>query len=405
MIRGLVTLVILVAIFVYLSIMNPQSVTVYIYKDLSYTLPLSFWIIILILGGVFLGYLVSFLRLFLMNVRLSSTEKRLKREEVNKTVLVESLIDEFLISPEVAFKMVENPRGDKWLALIKGRLLRRMGNLKEAMDIHSNLYVTYSSSGHFLREFLEDLVADGRFEEAQSILKNRDVKDLLPSTLYVLMDEAEKRGYYSYALFFGGLLLRSFKLTQVRERIVAYELMDLIEKNEVNRLKKLIKSNPQVVSCAIASMEYLDLKSAQEVLMQGYRRTANPIFLYLLAQSVSMPGGYNPEKIIEFMKQNSSGDLGKSLLAYSLINLSMYESALEILNSIDQLTIVDIIDKLLAERKGGRFEDETVRELMDILKKKLFKFKCPYCFSEFYELRLKCDSCNRISPWKIDYGI
>ena len=405
MIRGLITLIILVAIFIYLSIMNPQSVTINIYKDLSYTLPLSFWIIILIVTGLFLGYLLSFLRLFWMNVKLSSTEKRLKKEEVSKTLLVESILDEFLISPEVALKIVENPRGDRWLSLIKGRLLRRMGNLKEAMDIHSDLYVTYSSGGHFLREFLEDLVADGRFEEAQSILKNKDVKDLLPSTLYVLMDEAEKRGYYGYALFFGGLLLKSFKLPQLREKIVAYELMDLIEKNEANRIKKLIKSNPQVISCAIASIEYLDLKSAQEVLMQGYKRTANPIFLFLLAQTVSMPGGYNPDRIIGFMEQNSGGDLGKSLLAYSLINLSMYEKALEILNSIEKLTIVDIIDKLLAERKGGRFEDETIRELMDILKKKLFKFKCPYCLSEFYELKLKCDNCNRISPWKIDYGI
>ncbi|MGB9668481.1 MAG: tetratricopeptide repeat protein [Thermosulfidibacteraceae bacterium] len=404
MIRSILLLAIFVVVFIYLSIMNPQSVTVNFYRDVSYTLPLSFWIVLLVLLGVLIGYFGSLVKLFLLNLKLSTSEKKLKREELNKTHLVEALLDEFIMGSDVALKVVENTKGDAWITLLKGRNLRKLGRVKEALEIHSKLYTLYSSSGHFLREFVEDLIADGRYEEAISILRNKSKDEILPSALYVVMEEAEKRGYYSNAAYFAGILYKNLKLP-MKDRIVAYEIMDRISNGDIKGIKNLVKSNPYVVTAGIAALKYLDVKSAQEYLMSGYKRSGNPVFLYMLAVTISDPNGYNPEKIVKFIEENAKEDIEKSILGYAYINLGMYDNAIDLLGSIPKLTVVDLVEKLAAERHGVALENSTIGEIVEVLRSRLFKFRCLYCGSSFYELGLRCENCGRIPNWGIDYGV
>lgn len=407
MFRFIIFLFVIGVLLTYLSVMNHMPVTVKFYKDLYFTMPLSFWIISLLILGVFIGYILSAFRLFYLGMKLSSKEKLLKEENEKKQVMLDALIGGSLLGEKYSQQAIlqSKYKRDPWLLLLLGRFLRKIGDLKGAYDVHSKLYGTYSNEGYFLGEIVEDMVANGKYEEAVLIAKGK-IESLPSPVLYVLMDESEKRGNYINAQFFGSFLFKRIKDSFIKDRLLVYEMMELVRLGDGAKLKKFLKSNAELVPFAISAFYNLPLADAQDVIMDGYKKTGNPLYLFMLVKKITEPGGYSPEKVINFISSYGKEDIAKEILAYAYMELGMYENALEVLNGLDfKPRLLDFVSRVISESKGELRVAILYRDLLEYLKERVFKFVCPYCGSSFYEVNLTCGSCNRIAFWKMDYGL
>ena len=401
MLRVLLSVGLFAVLFIYITLLNPQTVRVALTTKYAFTLPLSVLIVVTAAVGFVVAYIMGLLR----DVRLVMLKSELRKQGKNKSKIVESLKVGRRFGDEASVKYLENVRvgKDPYLLGLYGALLRETGDVEQAKEIHADLRIK-EEDRIFLAEFLWDLHAEGRDSEVLAIVKDLSPSDITPSVAMVAAEAALALGEYKLAEFAAERLFRMVPVASTESFLLGVKTERLKASEDTKGLKKLLKKKPGFIPAIEALIELEDVASALGALREAYRETKDPTYVFWLIDVVVKREGADPGRTMEFIRKAipEKDETASLIVAYLYAKLGMYEEALKMLGESETSdTGLARYVRFLALRGLGRYE-EASRVCEELAERGAYSYVCGVCGSRWPVLYGRCRNCNSYDSIRLE---
>ncbi len=400
MLRVIISVALFMLLFIYLTLMNPHSVRVALYRGYAFDVPVS----VLIMVCLAIGFVVAYLAGIMKDIAILRLKSSLRSQSRAKDKLFNTFFVRDTFSFQGARRYLESVRTgkDPHLLALYGRLLRETGELAQAKELHSELK-NRSYEGLFIGEFLMDLLSEGRHNEVLSIVKDLDRDDRVPSVLYAGIEAALALGEYSVALGFAEDLHRIAPSPQTEAMLLGIRCEELASEGDTKGILKLLKKRPGFVPAVSCLVELGEMPKAVDALRTAYKKDKDPTYLFWLVDLVVKKEGGDPKRIMDFMVKVLSEDdpLSPVIKAYLFVELGMYEDAVKVLGEVELETPLSRYVKALALRGLGKHE-ESSRILSDLAKSGVFKYRCHVCGAVYDSIQKRCSRCKNYGSVRLE---
>ncbi len=405
MFRVLLSLVIFVVLFIYITLLNPQSVHIRLYKDIAYTLPLSVLIIIIFTLGFVVACLLNIIRGTALSMALSSLKRKLSAQSTIKNKMAEALCLSEIFSPEAAIGYLKLKKLDKdpFLFSVYGRLLRRSGNLDEAKSVHIASKKEASDFSYPLYEFVSDLYEEERFTEVVSIVKDMDKRLLSPLILYLGALAARESGDYSMATSFAERLSKFVDHNSVQDFLLGLKVEKLKKDKDLSGIKKILKKRPDFIPALFALIENNETKTSVKAVKEAYNKTKDITYLMFLVDLMVKREGVDPSKTIDFVKGliSEKDERVSVVLAYLYAQIGMYDEASKIISDVSSdSAFVNLVKAKIM--KGMKKFEECCHSIGSALDISVIKYRCSVCGEIYSDLVPFCKKCKNYNTIKLE---
>ncbi len=392
MFRVLLAVAFFMVIFVYLTLMNPQPVTVVLSKGFSFTVPMA----VLLVVSVAVGFVAAYVANLLKDIRLMALTSALKRQGRVKEKMTEAFLVKESFSSKAAQKFLEVSKvgKDPYMVSLYGRLLRENGDLEQAKELHSDLKMDQGEA-LFEAEFLRDLFEEGRFSEIVAIVKDIPKDKLSFSILKVAVDAALKIGEWSFASVMAERIFKLAPCETTEKFFLGVKTEELYSLRDVKGLRKLLKKRSDFVPAIDALVKLGDTAYVVEALRKAYRETKDPSFLFWLIDIVIKKEGADPKRTMDFISKTASQEDSRAALVkgYLYAEVGMYEEALKAVEEVKEGKSLCRYVRYKALKGLGRYE-EGCQEADEVAKRGAFVYICGLCGYTSSHLSPKCPSCG-----------
>ena len=400
MFRVMVAVGLFMLFFIYLTLTNPETVTVHLYKKVAFHLPMS----VLLVVNLAIGFLAAYLLGIAKDIKIILLERRLKAEGAVKDRIVESMDMEGEFSPRSSLRFLENVKVGKepHLLGLYARFLRKTGRLDEAKEIHSGLVVK-EKHAPLVAEFIRDLVGDGRYTEAVSMVKDLPSELLSPAVMKAGAEAAILAGDEDFAAFLAEKLHSAVPSEDTESFLLGIRVDRFKKKGDVKGIKKILKKRPDFIPALYALLEMNEGKALLDALKNAYRKTKDVTYLFWLVDAMVKREGADPKKVMDFIDR--LGEDNKETIAivkaYMFCELGMYQEALKSLEDAgDSMGSIQSYVRFMALKGMGR-EKEACDYAVDVARKGAFSYRCTVCGYASSELEPRCPSCGNYSTMRL----
>lgn len=323
-----------------------------------------------------------------------------------------------------------------------GEVLRRMGRLDQALEVHQRASVQYPTSAALLYQLAEDYEARGEAEVAREI-RNRLLRDFPTFGLSVLrrrrnaalgarqFDKASEYQRQIEALAPAepasapetpaGAAARGeeaereagVRLGLEYERGVAQLEAEEVEAASAT-FRGLLDREPRFIPAAImlgeAQLLAEDEAAAIETWLGGYRRTGSPVFLQRIEDHFIE--GEEPRRAIETLRRLIA-EGGKDLLPRFFLGrlyyrLEMHDEALKVLEGLaDRIGTSPTYYYVLGRLRERRGELQAAVDCYAACARQLglaqTEYRCRVCRATQPDWRDRCDACGSWSSIEMDF--
>ncbi|HEX4952876.1 MAG TPA: tetratricopeptide repeat protein [Thermoanaerobaculia bacterium] len=324
--------------------------------------------------------------------------------------------------------VVVDGRPEDFPALLRyGEVLRQLGRVGEAIDLHQRLAVLFPANVAPLYQLAEDYDSRGEPEVAREIC-NRILRDFPQAGLAVLL---RRRNAAIVASQFERATLLQEEINALREGLpvsAEEERIGLgltyqrgvaeLEADRVHQAIEIFRSVlareprfiPAILMLGEAELVRDDEDAAVEQWLAGYRETGNPVFLQRLEDH--QIEGEDPRRAIEMLRRliaESKNDLVPRFFLGRLYDrLEMHEDALKLYQSIgDRVASSPTYHFLIArihERRGDVTRAlDAYHSLTEQLGLPSYEYRCRVCSAPQPEWRDRCDRCGSWNCVELDF--
>lgn len=416
-------LLLVFALFLYLAYLNPGS-TPFVYapgKQIS--MPHIALVMISFAVGALCLSLLYFLRSFgdlLSDIR-NSIEKMKERRIGNKLLKAEQTAAEGK-TPK-ALNILEkllSAKPDNFKALMmKGKLLRRIGETEEALRAHSLALALNPADTGTILQLKDDYRSIGQWKSAYNMLeqlRGRSPKDI--SLIIEMRELSEKLKDYKRAIV---LQRETLKLvTDENEQkegkrkladLYCLNAQQLAGEEKLPQAKKELASAgkiqpgfiPAVMMQCDLALRQQSRREAEKILRKEFKSTGSLILLRRLGEMYSAEGEIR--KVEELYRWGLSyqpkGNVLHLFIAMSQIKNSDFKGALETLMGIEKtlghLTVYNLargIARIKLESNGAPGEESFNKALEDEWSKFL-RYRCTLCGMKREDYFPECPACGK----------
>lgn len=417
MIRVLLAAIIPTVVFLYVAILNPQSVTFKLTKTHSYSLPMAAVVVVLVVAG-FVAALVIMAGGELRGALKRAKEKRRWKAHEKKMALFRAALGWFeagdLARARALLKRLLS-MDSKFLEglILMGVVAKEEGNKEEALSWHRKARRIVEDDPWLLYQLYRDYVATGEWEEALDALETL-MKKAKPSVgLYrELMKVHLELGEVDKALALQGKIV---KMVPPQERAGEEKrlLWMLYEKarKEGDRglMGKLARDNPSFAPAVVALVEMNSEKKNKVVDVVKKACETNPRILVLFDKLEDLLlSEERPGEIISFykrlMSRYSKNPLIPFVLARLYFSLGMYQDAQKAVLSLEVAPPpVNFLKGLILGRLG---EGEKALQLFSqgLGRDMGVHYSCEGCGCMVLQWQDKCPGCGEGGSLVVDLG-
>ena len=365
----LLVIIVIVAIFVF---QNSVEVPIVLYPGNTLHFPLS----IVVISSIILGIILMFLFFIGIEMKLRMQNRKVKKELDKKEKSIELLkkgflnfikgnikdakkellnsykIDEKNISPLIILKEIDLDAIDKFPSEIRKYLIidyfYKKGQFENIADIG------------------DELINDNNF-------KNVELLEII------------KKSYLKLKNFDKAVEVQN-KISKIikngKDELIKLNFLKAKNSKNIDELKNFIKKNPKVIP---AYIEKFNITNEVDSLIEGYKKTLNNIFLYLIAKN------FNLEEAENYLQKCGKDENVKIFLAITYAKNNKTDEALNLLNTINNNSTVKIL-KCFIEKNNLNFEN-------------LYEIYCENCKKSSKEIFDICNNCNAFNTvnfkWKV----
>ena len=368
MIRVLLAAIIPTAIFLYVAILNPQSVTFKLTKTQSYSLPMAAVVVVLVMVG-FAAAMVIMAGGELRGVLRRAREKRKRKEEEKKRFLFRTALGWWntgdLAKARAILKKLLS-MDSKFLEglILMGVVAREEGKKEEALSWHRKARRVLEDDPWLLYQLYRDFVATGEWDEALDALELLLKKSKPSAELYrELMKVSLELGRVDKALALQSKVVKMVPKDEKEreEKRLTWMLYEKAKRDgDRGLMGKLAKSNPSFVPAVVALVEMDGNKGDKLIETLKKACEANPRVLVLFDKLEDLLlAKERPGEIISFyrrlMARYPHNPLIPFVLARLHFSLGMYQDAQKTVSALEvEDPSVDFLKGLVLCRLGER---------------------------------------------------
>jgi len=423
----LIISVALIACFFYLSMLNQGTIALRLSNSFSTEISVTRILIITFFAGFLLSYIISILKSgksFIHNLRTKKTRKNI---ESSSALLKQAkkciTLGNWEKSEELLNKCISTSShtSEPHTLLLEHYLDN--GDYGKAFHIIDNLPSGSESELQILLLKVKALMAKKSYDRAIDILKIINEQEKCIETKRLIRDAYIHAARWEKAAQIQAEIVKSFKKGEGEDELrlsaqIDYEIAMELDKDgkrdeSIKKLTELIKKGktytPPYIALGNIHVEMGKSGQAVELWKNGYEKTANPIFIFLLEEFYL--GEEDPQSIITTYNKllsSNADDPALHLLAGKLyMRLEMNDDAVNSFRKAEELGLEsDYLTKLTGEiyfRK--EYFKEAAKKFKDVLNiKRAVKipFCCRSCQTISDEWKEKCPRCGEWDSFRID---
>ncbi len=407
MIRVLLAAVIPTAIFLYVAVLNPQSVTFKLTKTQTFSLPMAALVVVLVMVG-FVAALVIMAGGEVKGALKRAKEKRKRKALEKKLTLFRSALGWYEAGDTAKARALLKKAlsmDSRFLEalILMGMVAREEGKTEEALVWHRKARRLVEDDPWLLYQLYKDFVATGEWEEALDVLEGL-VKKAKPSVgLYKeLVKVYRELGRLDKAIDFQGKIVKMVSSDEKakEERHLQWMMYEKAKESEDSGLLwKLVKNAPSFVPGVVALVEREGEKKGKVVEALKKACEANPRVLVLFDKLEDLLlDQERPGEIISFykklMSRYSDNILIPFVLARLYFSLGMYQDANKTILAADASPVpLKFLRALILCRLGE--EDEAQKVFMEALGREMgVQYVCENCGSFVLHWQDRCPCCG-----------
>jgi len=413
----IVVLVVVVA-FSYFAYYNHGTVALNVWQGKVVELP----IVGLVLLSIGVGAAIVFALLAIRGIRKTFDNFQVsmkKRRRTKAEMLYNRGVDAHLSGKmQLAVKLLEEAvqkDPDYLLPFFRlGTVYLALGESRKALDLHEKALEAHPGNLRVLLFLVDDHLAVGQLSEAADVLKKIISKDDSNQTaLTSLRDIQERLGDWEAAVETQRKLIKATGrepssleyMLGLRYQVAAGQLDSGETDKAVKTLRDILKEEPNFIAATVALGE-ARIRSGKvdeglKVLMEGYSRHQNPVFLQVMEEKLLKRE--NPRKLIETFRsllEKTPDDVFLNLFYGKIcLRLEMVDEAYMALKKVESTGYDSaLLHALLGEVSARRERyDEAIRDFsryVDLSDGFHPKFLCGNCRNKVDAWASRCESCG-----------
>jgi len=403
MIRMLFAILLFTIIFLYIALLNPQSVSVKLTRSISYDVPFVVIAVVLVMIGFIGAYLFTFLKGIKWALSRMKDKKHIKQQQDKLALLWKAFAFCKIGDSEKAFDLLKRaslkgPFSTEVLAFL-GHLNREKGNKEEALLLHKRA-AREKEDELLLYEMYLDYVALGEWKNALEILQKL-IKKIKPNiALYKEFVKVYKAlGDYENAYKAQEKVIKlasEDKKEREKNTLAALAFEEAKEKKDASKLKFIIKRYPGFIPAYLTLLEIENKdKKIASLLERACEKTPHPVLLERLERIYISQE--SPEAMINFYQKLRSIHPNEKLIPFMwagfCLSLGMYKDARELALSLNgEEKSLKFLKARILERTGEK--EEALKVFEETLELVDFTYRCDLCKGETDKWSERCPFCQ-----------
>lgn len=427
-IKLLIPLVFVFLLFLYFTFFNPDSVSITLYPDMTYRVPL----VILVMTSFFLGVVIAFFVSFFQVFRLQLAEYQTKRKQYFRH-RIDSLYEEALGFMALGRKKDAERRFQKILKsdpdhlptlLALGCHYREQGGAGEAIQFHAKAKTEHPQNIRVLTELVEDQLAAQRPNQAYEMVLELEKLNGESKYLYKKLRDSfiQKRNWekahlcQKKVLWFpkeeldGDAEKRILTGLEYEMGIQWYRRGE--KKKAFNDMKKIIRSDREFVPAYLLSSEiHMDQdrsKNAIKILLSGFRNTESLVCIRKLEDLYSrLERKDEILQLYQSLKKERPGDRTARIMRMcSTVKYgdpeTIQEEISELLKDGTKTTLIRLLEGMAMTK--GRVQGSSPAVVHDALQTEIatrFRYQCSRCNHLTPDYVARCEVCGLWSSYSL----